>query len=1134
MNRFKLILTALLATGTVCLSACTDESASTATPVEDTTPKDKPCDNPCTENERECRDNAVWACQKQEDAECPAWQKIETCGEGSICDVASHTCKADDVVVDPCANPCTENERECRDNAIWACQKEGAECPSWRHIAQCGEGTQCDIATHTCQSDCSVTCDPEAQMRCHGNALQTCVTDENGCGTWEVLEECEETCDSATLQCEQSCKSACTVGDKKCVDDGIATCEDADGNGCGVWGDAVACGDGKECKTDPVECIVACTSECKAGEEQVLATQYKVCSDSNGQGCMKWELQTKCKQGEYLDKDTKECKAVCGKNCEKFSIVFLPDTQEYMRSPSDGSGQGATFMEQLKWIEKNYKEWNIKAVMHLGDMTDTNDSTAWAMTDSAYKTYLDDNKLDLAYLPGTGNHDYLDCNDDHHAAVQNCVFSRGGTQFSTKGKFNNDRYKNKKWTYAKFGTFKYTGNAYLTMTVSGIKFLLMSLEFAPRKDTLCWAEEIIKQHPDHKVIVTTHSYLNNTADSVKRENDSRYTTGYAAGSANDSGLPATGASGFEIYKELAARHNNIILMAAGHIVSNTFRLNKGNAGNWFGEMLVDYQEENPTQKIAENNRCTHSHLNGGSGGGWMRILTFDPANYTIEAKTLSPMPDDYLYNNEQKFYCNPHPNYKNTSYPEDPNASPAQSLSADNVAKENIEKIDTTCLNLARIKNGDNNYRNMVPKDKDGIGDYFADPANTTCHTFTVDYDFVTPVDYKVTDGNVGFTHRTINSIADGNQETPSVAMSRTTRNFVAVWADEGYAKDGNSNKDKDGKGNHDIRARVLCETGCNKVDQFTVNDKRDGHQHHPDVAMNPNGDFVVVWSSSTDESVYMSKFNITGTELIKETKVNTSGKADRAAVAMADDGSYVVTWQDGDIYMRGFKANGEELFAQTKVSMVAMKPNGKRSLPDIGMDKDGNFVITWEDEHEGNDENNIRARGFSRNGSERIKEFVVNIELNGPQLDPSIGMSSNGEFTIAWEDDTDINGVYRIRMQRFDKDGVKRQNEDQFVSSSGQNATDPSICMDDNGKTAFSWAAKSFKESETATRTDITVRRTLDKTNTFSKEELANFIYSGIEDQPAIACSAQDRYVILWHDDLDGNNYYEIMGKGF
>ena len=40
-----------------------------------------------------------------------------------------------------------------------------------------------------------------------------------------------------------------------------------------------------------------------------------------------------------------------------------------------------------------------------------------------------------------------------------------------------------------------------------MKFLILTLEFKPRDETLAWANRIVAEHPDYRTIVVTHGYL---------------------------------------------------------------------------------------------------------------------------------------------------------------------------------------------------------------------------------------------------------------------------------------------------------------------------------------------------------------------------------------------------------------------------------------------------------------------------------------------------------------------------------------------------------------------------------------------------------------------------------------------------
>lgn len=982
---------------------------------------------------------------------------------------------------DTCVSICTEGEKRCSDNDIFTCQKGENGCLDWLRTKTCEGSTTCNEKTVECSDGCAFLCDDAHQMRCSGNNLEECKTDEKGCGVWVEKEECVDFCDSESLSCVTNCADACEPGAKMCSGKGVAECV-TDEAGCSVWGEVTACKTGESCDPDSHTCITKCTSTCKAGDVEDTATTHRICVDVDGKGCMQWEEHKKCDKGQYFDDASKSCKSVCGTNCEKFSIVFLPDTQEFVRN----QGAGGTLNKMLNWVKTNAPKdkKNIVAMTHLGDMTDTNDPAAWGWNNDAYAKYID--TINLPYLAATGNHDYLQC-ANNGSAVDTCPYNRSKTRISSSGKFDKNRFTGKSW----YGAHYSTGNSYITFTASGIKFLMIALEFAPRKDTLCWAEKIISQHPDHKVIISTHSYMSSTADTAKRNADGKYvgSGGNFSGGSSDrviNGANAgiyTGANGAEIYYELAARHSNVILMASGHVSSNTFRLNKGHAGNVFGEMLVDYQLE-----YAKGGACEHTHNDGGAGGGWLRVLTFDPANFTITASTETPLAASDFKNGKKELFCT---NY----YPSSPTQKPGYTISEKDLAN-----------------------------------------ANVTNHAFVVDYDFVTPVKYEKTiAATSGYTHRGVNTISSGDQVDPAISASRTTRDHVVVWADDAYDKNGN---DIDGAGNHDIRARVFCEIGCEKVGQFTVNNTTAGDQVDPDVTMDTNGNFVIVWTSKADNSVYMRKFNLAGKQVVAETKVNDGGKASKPAVAIADDGSYVVTWQSAtDVLMRGFDANGKERIAQKVVATSKLNSSGKRGAPDIGMTPSGDYVITWEDDADGDTMYDIKARAFKKDGTEKNAEFLVNPNQANQQRNPSIGMGSNGTYYIAWEDDADGNNVYRIRTVGYKSDGSIVQ-KDTHVSLAGETATHPTVCVDKSGTAYFGWHAKNFtytnsKEVQTKyADVNVTVSSS-GLADLKHKEALVFRISDGSHNEPAVACADNGRRFFAWTDDSDGNGATEIMSRG-
>jgi len=88
---------------------------------------------------------------------------------------------------------------------------------------------------------------------------------------------------------------------------------------------------------------------------------------------------------------------------------------------------------------------------------------------------------------------------------------------------------------------------------------------------------------------------------------------------------------------------------------------------------------------------------------------------------------------------------------------------------------------------------------------------------------------------------------------------------------------------------------------------------------------------------------IYMRGFDENGKERIKTTPVNShsDGQQINPAIAMAEDGRFVVAWEDyaegsnySQIYVRGFNANGEQTFADRNLET----PEGDRKKPDVGI----------------------------------------------------------------------------------------------------------------------------------------------------------------------------------------------------
>lgn len=268
-----------------------------------------------------------------------------------------------------------------------------------------------------------------------------------------------------------------------------------------------------------------------------------------------------------------------------FTVVLLPDTQNYSEKYPD------TYVAQTMWIRKRVKEDHLKFAIHLGDIVQYADREGeWKNANRAME--IIDGVLPYSMVPG--NHDMV-----------------GGQSGLTR---NTELY-NKYFPPARYAELPWYGghmdekndNNYCYFSGGGMKFMVVSLEFAPRDETLQWAGDVIARHPDHHVIVATHNYL--TTKGRDTDVPRRYRI--------------EGNSGEGMWQKLIRKHDNIFLVVSGHVLGVHLQTSTNGHGHEVYEILTDYQ----------------GLANGGDG--WLRTLRFDPTKQKIHVEAYSPLLDEY-------------------------------------------------------------------------------------------------------------------------------------------------------------------------------------------------------------------------------------------------------------------------------------------------------------------------------------------------------------------------------------------------------------------------------------------------------------------------------------------------------------
>jgi len=248
---------------------------------------------------------------------------------------------------------------------------------------------------------------------------------------------------------------------------------------------------------------------------------------------------------------------------EDFVFLVVPDTQfmvisEFGRQWSNSYYD--QYVQQVGWILNNQDNLNIKFIAHVGDAVENWwQDYQWELFGRQWQ------KIQASGIPWSlapGNHDLQD----------------GWSWDKYNFEYPIENYQGNEWIEESFpvGKFENTLNFF---EASGMEFMVISIGYDLSSEEFDWADNLLKQYPDKRAILSTH-------DVYKGE-----------------------------FIELAKRNPNVFLVVSGHYCDNGGEWNRTEtnyAGGSFKNIMSDYQ-------------CNNS--------GFTRYYEFKPSKNKIYAKT---------------------------------------------------------------------------------------------------------------------------------------------------------------------------------------------------------------------------------------------------------------------------------------------------------------------------------------------------------------------------------------------------------------------------------------------------------------------------------------------------------------------
>jgi hypothetical protein len=309
-----------------------------------------------------------------------------------------------------------------------------------------------------------------------------------------------------------------------------------------------------------------------------------------------------------------------------WTTVVFPDTQNYAKFAKNQP----IFDSMTRWVAGHVKPWNIGLALHVGDLVEQNDiaeggGRGWGDQNGAEQWASA--KRALATLEGvipvimaTGNHDYGERNaedrrtrfNNHFGLTDNPLLATGHGQGIWVESAPNS-----------FGARTLENAAYTIRPPHGPPWLVLALEWGPRKAVVDWAAQLLArpEFASHRALLLVHSYLhddNQRCSERKRPGNAHW---YATGKEGDTH------DGEDLWQALVKPAKRLELVVCGHVMGRHvgYRNDPNDHGRTVHQMLFNAQ-----------GLGGGSDERGNGGDGWLRLLTLRPDGGTLDVRTFSP------------------------------------------------------------------------------------------------------------------------------------------------------------------------------------------------------------------------------------------------------------------------------------------------------------------------------------------------------------------------------------------------------------------------------------------------------------------------------------------------------------------
>ncbi len=318
---------------------------------------------------------------------------------------------------------------------------------------------------------------------------------------------------------------------------------------------------------------------------------------------------------------------------------------------------------------------------------------------------------------------------------------------------------------------------------------------------------------------------------------------------------------------------------------------------------------------------------------------------------------------------------------------------------------------------------------------------------------------------------------------------------------------------------------------------QFQVNTYTTSQQEVPAVAVDPDGNYLVVWRSDPT-GIRAQRYAQDGAPIGDEFGVSLVNGSENLSVAADGTGDFTVVWDDYDvstdkIYGQRFGSDGAPIGDDFQINTYV---GSYQWAPSVAADTDGDFVVVWSAYNaSGGDTDNTSVQGqrFALAGAVG-GEFQVNTYTTNSQVDPAVAIAPDGNFVVVWESrgsSGSDNDPKSIQGQRYGSDGTALGDEFQINTYTTSYQHNPAVAVAPDGDFVVVWESFGSSGSDHSAASIQGQRYASDGTALGAQFQVNTYTtYS--QDDPSVTVASDGDFIVVWRRSEWGGTLGNIHGQ--